>query len=190
MLDTHQAVPTWASRPAESGDLPQNPNGKSRGKWGPTVWVQYVDPSHPSPGTLLRTPDRTPPGHASHHRGTAQEIRPFYDSLQPCRRDNWMWEHWDNLRHENTFVGGDAYPNERRAVAKASLVSNPWGCTAGRTGCEGEIVDRLRTVRSPGIWNSGGLESDCVGSKGVGWDGHGGWAEVYGREEESRGKHG
>ena len=35
-----------------------------------------------------------------------------------------------------------------------------------------------------------GLESDGVGGRGVGGGGHGGWAEVYGRVEERRGRHG
>ena len=33
---------------------------------------------------LRRTPHRTPPGLASHHRGTAQETRPSGDLVQPC----------------------------------------------------------------------------------------------------------
>ena len=31
-----------------------------------------------------------------------------------------------------------------------------------RMGWEGEIVDRLRPERHPGVWHSGGLESDGV----------------------------
>ena len=58
-----------------------DPNGKGRGNRSPTVWMQYVDPS---PGTLSQTPHRTPPGLASHHRGTAQEIRPWDVLAQPC----------------------------------------------------------------------------------------------------------
>ena len=31
----------------------------------------------------------------------------------------------DNVAHEKTFVGGNAPPNERRAVAKANHVRKP-----------------------------------------------------------------
>ena len=31
----------------------------------------------------------------------------------------------DNVAHEKTFVGGNAPPNERRAVAKANYVRKP-----------------------------------------------------------------
>ena len=34
------------------------------------------------------------------------------------------------------------------------------------------------------------VENDDVGGTGVGCDGHGGWAEVYGRVEEIRGRRG
>ena len=37
-----------------------------------------------------------------------------------------------------------------------------------RTGWEGEGVDRLRAERRPGVWHSGGLESDVFGGRGVG----------------------
>ena len=72
MLNAHQAIPMRGLRPTESDSLPQYPNGKGRANRGPTVWMQYVDPS---PGALLQTLHRTPPGLASHHRSTAQEIR-------------------------------------------------------------------------------------------------------------------
>ena len=50
---------------------PSRPNGKGQGNRGPSVRPRYVK----SPGKLLQTPHRTPPGFASHHRGTAQETR-------------------------------------------------------------------------------------------------------------------
>ena len=37
-----------------------------------------------------------------------------------------------------------------------------------RTGWEGESVNRLRPERHPGVWHSGGLESDGVKGSGVG----------------------
>ena len=57
----------------------------------------------------------------------------------------------------------------------------------GRAKWEGEIVDRLRTEPSPVVCQNGGLESDSVGGRDVGEDGHGGWAEVCGRGEKIRG---
>ena len=39
---------------------------------GPSAWMQIVDLS---PGALLETSHRTPPGLALHHRGPAQETR-------------------------------------------------------------------------------------------------------------------
>ena len=51
-------------------------------------------------------------------------------------------------------------------------------------------MDRLRTNPHPGVWHSGGLESDGVGGRGVSRDDHGGWAEVYGRVQERRGRRG
>ena len=47
--------------------------------------LEYVDPS---PEALLQTSHRTPPGLASHQRGTAQETRPLNDLVQPCPCDN------------------------------------------------------------------------------------------------------
>ena len=149
--------------------------------------MQYVDPS---PGTLRQTPHRTPPSLASYHRGTAQETRPSDDFVQPCPWDNRVWKHWDDVANEKTFVGGDAPANERRAAAEANRFRKPWGCSTEGTGWEGKRVDRLRTERHPDVWHSGGLESDGFKCWGVGWDGHGGWAEVYGRVEERRGRRG
>ena len=37
----------------------------------------------------------------------------------------------------------------------------------GEDGWEGERVDILRTERHPGVWHSGGLESDGVKGSGV-----------------------
>ena len=51
-------------------------------------------------------------------------------------------------------------------------------------------MDLLRTERDPGVWHSGGSESDGVGGRVVGFDGRVGWAEVYGRVEEITGRHG
>ena len=65
-------------------------------------------------------------------------------------------------------MGGGAHANERRVAAKASRVRKPRGCSAERTGWEGERVDRLRTERHPGVWHSGGLESDVRRSRRVG----------------------
>ena len=60
-------------------------------------------------------------------------------------------------------MGGDAHPNERRAVAKkANHVRKPRGRGAERTGWEEEIMDRLCTERHAGVWHNGGLESDGV----------------------------
>ena len=59
-------------------------------------------------------------------------------------------------------MDGDAHPNERRAAAEANCVWKPSGCSAEGTGWEGEIMDRLRTERHPGVWHSGGLESEGV----------------------------
>ena len=126
-----------------------------------------------------------------YRRGTAQKTRPSDDLVQSCLWDNPVWEHWGNVAHEKTFfVGGCAHPNERRAAAKTSRVRRPWGCSAERTGWEGERVDRLRTKQHPGVWYSGGLESDGGGGWGVGWEPHGEWAEVHGRVEERRGRPG
>ena len=44
---------------------------------------------------------------------------------------------------------------------------------------EGERVDRLHKERRPGIWHSEALESDGVGGRGVGRDGHRGWVSAY-----------
>ena len=55
-----------------------------------SVWMQYVDP--PS-GTLRQTPHRTPPGLAFVLSGTAQEIRPSDDLVQPYPRDNPVRKH-------------------------------------------------------------------------------------------------
>ena len=71
--------------PTESSALPQASNGKGRGNRGPSVWMQYVNPS---PVTLRQSSHRTPPGLAPHHRGTAQETRPSDDLVQPCPGDN------------------------------------------------------------------------------------------------------
>ena len=58
-------------------------------------------------------------------------------------------------------------------------------------GWDGRRGDRLRTGRRPGVWHSGGLESDgIIGGRGMGVDGHGGWAEVHGRVGETRGRRG
>ena len=67
--------------------IPQDSNGKGRGNRGPPVWMQYVDPS---PETLSRIPTLASytTDLASHYRGTAQEIRPSDDLVQPCPRDN------------------------------------------------------------------------------------------------------
>ena len=59
-------------------------------------------------------------------------------------------------------MGGDAPPNERRAVAKAIVFGNLEGRSAERTEWEGEIVDRLCTDRHPGVWHNGGSENDGV----------------------------
>ena len=68
-----------------------------------------------------------------------------------------------DVTQEKIFVGGGAHPNKRQAAAKANRFRKPWGCSAKRTGWEGERVDRLRIERHPGIWhNNGGLESDGV----------------------------
>ena len=48
--------------------------------------------------------------------------------------------------------------------------------------------ERLYTEQHPGVWYSGGLESGGVGGRSMSWDGHGGWAEVYGRVEERIGR--
>ena len=156
-------------------------------RYGVRTWMQYVDPL---PGTLRQTPHRTPPGLASHRRGAAQATRPPDDLVQPCPWDNPVREHWDNVAQEETFVGGYAHPNKRRAAALANHVRKPWGCSVERTGWEGERVDRLHTERHSGVWHNGGLESDGVKGWGVGWDGHGGWAEGHGRVEKRRGRRG
>ena len=70
------------------------------------------------------------------------------DFVQPCSWDYRMWEHWDDVANEETSVGGDAPPNERRAAAEANRFRKPWGCSTQRTGWEGERVDRLR----PEMW--------------------------------------
>ena len=44
----------------------------------------------------------------------------------------------------------------------------------GRAKREGEIVDRLRTKPRPVVWHNGELESDSIGGRGAGKDGHGG----------------
>ena len=110
-----------------------------------TVYMQCVDPS---PGTLLQTPHRIPPGVVSHHRGTAQENRPLDGFVQPCPRGNPVWEHWDNIAHEKTFAGRGAYPKEWRAVAKANRVWKPWERSAERTGRGKERVDRPIVYRA------------------------------------------
>ena len=66
------------------------------------------------------------------------------------------------LRTRKTVVGGDAHPNERRTAAKAKRFRKPRGCSAERAGWEGQRVDRLNIERHPGVWHSGGLESDDV----------------------------
>ena len=58
------------------------------------------------------------------YRGTAQEARPSVDLVHLCPRDYQMGEH-GNVAHEKTFMGGGAYPNERRAGAKANRVRKP-----------------------------------------------------------------
>ena len=63
------------------------------------------------------------------------------------------------LRTRRLFVGGSAHSNERRAAAKLNRVR----VQCGEDGVEGERVDRLRTERHPGVWHSGGLESDGIG---------------------------
>ena len=45
-------------------------------------------------------------------------------------------------------------------------------------------MDRLRTERHPGVCHCGRLESDGVEGRGVGGDGHGGWAGIHSRVEE------
>ena len=59
MLDAHQGVPTRALRPAESGALTQDLNGKGRDNRSPAEWMRHVDPS---PGSLLQARHRTPTG--------------------------------------------------------------------------------------------------------------------------------
>ena len=50
---------------------------------------------------------------------------------------------------------GDANP-ERRAVAKANrALENLEGAVRRERVWEGEIVDRLRAERQPGVWHSG-----------------------------------
>ena len=57
-------------------------------------------------------------------------------------------------------MGGEAPPNGWRAAAKANRFQKPSGCSTERTGWKGERVGRLRPERHPGVWHSGGLESD------------------------------
>ena len=163
MLTANQAMPTLTPRPAERGALPQDPNGKGRGNRGSPVWMQYADPS---PRTLLPTPHRTPPGLPSHHRGTAQETRQSDDLVQPCPTRCEGIE--TTLPTRRLLWTRGVHPHERRTVANANRVWKPYGCSAVRTGWEGEIVDRLRTERRPVMLNSGGLESDGVGGRGAG----------------------
>ena len=59
-------------------------------------------------------------------------------------------------------MGGDNHSNERRVAAESNRFWKPRGRSAERTGWEGERVDRLRTERHPGVWHTGGLESNGV----------------------------
>ena len=59
-------------------------------------------------------------------------------------------------------MSGDAHSDEWRAAAKANRVRKPRGCSAEKTGWEGEIVGRLRTERHAGVWHNGGLKSDGI----------------------------
>ena len=52
-----------------------------RGNRTPPVWMHYVNPP---PRSLRQTPHRTPPGLASHHRGTTQDTSPSDDLVQLC----------------------------------------------------------------------------------------------------------
>ena len=72
----------------------------------------------PSPETLLQIPHRTLPCLALVRKGTALKIRSSDDFPRLFSLDNWMLEHRDNCTHENTFVGGDARPNEWRRLPK------------------------------------------------------------------------
>ena len=51
-------------------------------------------------------------------------------------------------------------------------------------------MDRLCTERHPGVWYKGGFENNGVKGLGLGWGGHGGWAEVHGHVEGRRGRRG
>ena len=62
-------------------------------------------------------------------------------------------------------MGGDAHPNERRVAAKANRVRKLSGCSAERTGWEGERVNRLRLsdIRAFGItgdWKATALKDE------------------------------
>ena len=82
------------------------------------------------------------------------------------------------LRRRSLSVGGDVHPDKRRAPKRIVFGDLGGAGQRGRAKWEGEIVHRL---------HDGGLESDSVGGRGVGKDGHGGWAEVYGRGAKIRG---
>ena len=92
----------------------------------------------------------------------------------------------NNYAHEKTLWAGTplrmsgAGGCQRHAIAFGTLWS------AERTGWEGEGMDRLRTEHRSDVWRSGALESDSVGGRGVGLDGHVGYAEAHRRVEEIR----
>ena len=63
-------------------------------------------------------------------------------------------------------MGGDAHPDERRAVAKVfENLEGAVQCGDDGMGREEEWIDRLRTERRPGVWHSGGLKSEGVGAR-------------------------
>ena len=65
-----------------------------------------------------------------------------------------------------TRGNGAGRQNKGRNVSWPNSEANRFressGCSTERTGWEEQTVDRLRPKRHPGVWHSGGLESDDV----------------------------
>ena len=138
------------------------------------------------------TPHRTPPSLASYHRGTAQETRPDHrmTSYNRALEITGCESIETTLRTRRLLWAGTLLRMSGGRLPKRIIFGNLEGAVRrGRGGKEKEWTDCVQSdIRAFGIagdWKATALNAEV-------WveNGHGGWAEVHGREEERRGRRG
>ena len=125
--------------------------------------MQYVDPL---PGTQRqRLPHLTPPGPASHHRGTAQKIRPSDDLVQRALEITRCESIETTLRTRRLLWAGSLIRMSGGRLPMQVVFGNLEGAERrGRSGKEKDWIDCVQSdIRAFGIvgdWKATALEAE------------------------------